>query len=716
MKTFKSSKLLALILAIALCLGAVCTTAFASEEPSASAEAAQPKIISQNVKYGGNFSLLFAVEAATCSGSTVALKVYDEEPTATSKPIWVGTQTSSDELVEVNGTLSYVFTTPGVAAKDMDQNYYVVAESAGIKSEVKKYSVAEYLYERLYGDGVYSAPDAIGKAQADLYKSVLQMGKDAQDLLFNHDDDPNNDRTTFVTDLYYVAVAADVQGTHGLLNDKSAGILTDGSASIRLRSATDTAYHVLTWNVKYIDAAGNITVERDVKLSSIAPTSHMIITPCQRAAAPSAYTMDSVSTINASYIKPNPNAPNTVVTLGEYNGSKAAVITITHNGSYYEFYNGVTTAETGATKLIYDTDITFPVPDEGNMADGYARYRFQLTGRSINGSSYKATTLYVDVFEDGTQRVSDTKNGLKKVASGTLNIRVEYYASVIGGVEKMVADYYINGEFYGSVVTDYAYTPEGATANGVNDISWMSIVPPTALNTTTPIYQDNLTMAKIAPVANLVDTMDDPGAHAIDGWTTDTVPSSFISDSNGYVTVVDHEGSSALKFDMSSASTTESITMFTQHVEDDADTFIFEADITNLHPSAMTFKFYGADGHEVYDFFLNGQGGGISEGNQIWWGKIYTQGVKNTIRFVFKITDDKLDFNVYVNGILVARPSTYGTGKTFTQSGKIDLAANAIPMDTISKVVISDGSAGSTFTDGYMIFDNIKMAAIKTTK
>lgn len=707
MKTFRSSKLLALILAIALCFGAMYTTAFAAETDAASAEVETPKIISQNVKYGGNFSLMFAIEAASCSGETVTLKVYDEMPTETSKPRWTGTQTSSDELVNVNGIPSYVFTTPGVAAKDMDVNYYVVAESAGVKSEVKKYSVAEYLYERLYGDQTAFAPDAIGKAQADLYKSVLQMGKDAQDLLFNHDDNPDNDRTTFVTDLYYVATQPGIGGAYGLVNGKTSGYLTNGKEALKITTSADTTNLPLTWNVKYIDESGNVTIARDVDLVSFTPTSHMVITPATIAEKPSAYTMDTASAVSSSYIKTG-NSSNTVVSLGEYNGSKAAVITLTHNGKFFEFYNGVTKTESNATKLIYDTDITFPAPQE-DISGGYARYRFQFTGKSVNGSSCKATTLYVDVFPDGTQRVYDTKNGYKTIPSGTVNVRIEYYEAVVGGETKMVCDSYINGEFYGTVLSSYVYTADGVTANGVNDISWMSIVPPTALNTETPVYQDNLVMAKVAPVAkSFADTMDDPGAHAIDGWTS--IPTSFAS--GKVLSIVDHNNSSAIKFDMSPAGNNESIDFFTQSQADGADKFIFEAKITNAHRARTKLWFYNAKGEIIYDIILNGAGGITAENNGIFWGGgLYPLEEEFILRIEIAITDGKLDFNIFINGILTARPSSYGS--------VYDLQAYGTKLGNVSnlyRVMFSDNEDSQTYADGYFIFDDIKIETIKTTK
>ena len=714
MKTFRSSKLLALILAIALCFGAMYTTAFAAETDAASAEVETPKIISQNVKYGGNFSLMFAIEAASCSGETVTLKVYDEMPTDTSKPRWTGTQTSSDELVNVNGIPSYVFTTPGVAAKDMDVNYYVVAESAGVKSEVKKYSVAEYLYERLYGDQTAFAPDAIGKAQADLYKSVLQMGKDAQDLLFNHDDNPDNDRTTFVTDLYYVACAASATGTSAIINGSRKGVLTDGSEALTITSSYASKAIAITWNIKCIDKDGNISILRDQEIKTVTPTSHMILTPADALVFPAAYDMNNVSSVGTGYIKTG-QSETTKVSLGEYNGSKAAKIDLTKTGKFYEYFNYFNDNQSGATHAIFDTDITFlPV-----FSDGYdsAYLLFQLCGKAADGSTntHKSTSLYIIANKDGSMVVA-TGTGASAtkmpISGSTVHISVIYYSEIIDGVKKMVADTYINGEFFFSVKSSLAYTnsTNTITRNEVGDLGFVSIVPEKLpLDTGTVIYQDNLICTKLAPMA-LADTTYDSGAHAIDGWTS--IPKSFADGSTS--SIVEYNNSSAIKFDMSSSSN-EKINFYTQSAEAGADLFVFETDISVFHPVRTIIRLYDKDGKEFYNFVLNGRGGLTAESNSISWkNPFYPQGETFKLRIEIRIDIEKnrLDINVYANDVLVPQPSSYGKG---TINGNIVFSLDPVSIEGISKITFEDNENNSSSPDGYIIFDNIKMEAIDTT-
>ena len=269
----------------------------------------------------------------------------------------------------------------------------------------------------------------------------------------------------------------------------------------------------------------------------------------------------------------------------------------------------------------------------------------------------------------------------------------------------MKVDYYANGEYYGSVISDFAYTADGVTANGVNDISWVSIVPPTALNTEAPVYQDNLIMAKLAPVSGIADTMDDPGAHAIDGWTT--VPSSFATGAG--VSIVEENGDSKIKLDMSPSGNNETIYFLTQSVEEGADKFIFEAEITDCHPIRTKIWFYDTNDKLIYDFIINGAGGATAENNGIYWGGgLYPMNETFKIRFEITVKDGKIDFNLYVNDVLCPQPSSYGT--------KYDLTAAEDLISSISKVAFSDNEDSSSKPDGYIIFDNIKIEAIKTTK
>ncbi len=174
----KLTKISLVILSCALVLGAM----FMVSAGAAEAEPEGPEIISQNINYQGNFALMYAVRASTVTSGSVTLKVYDKYPEAGVEPIWTNTN-STPEFVggNLNETV-YKFTTAGVSAANMTKNFYIVAVDGDKESEVKRYSVAEYLYKRLstvpvVGDDGKANPSA---AQKDLYNAVIDFGDKAQ--------------------------------------------------------------------------------------------------------------------------------------------------------------------------------------------------------------------------------------------------------------------------------------------------------------------------------------------------------------------------------------------------------------------------------------------------------------------------------------------------------------------------------------------------------
>ena len=169
MKKTNISKLLILALSVALLIG----TVFAI---SASANT-EPKIVSQNIRYQGDFAIMLAIDASTVSGGSVMVELYDENPTSTSVP--VGTY-SQNKVTTANGNLtvdSYIVSTKGIAAVDMTKPFYFKAiDGNNNESSVMRYSVAEYLYERL-------ADATATTEQKNLYNAVINMGDCAQIVL-----------------------------------------------------------------------------------------------------------------------------------------------------------------------------------------------------------------------------------------------------------------------------------------------------------------------------------------------------------------------------------------------------------------------------------------------------------------------------------------------------------------------------------------------------
>ncbi len=183
MKNNKFTKIFLVVLALALCICAVFAMGVSAED---SAETKTPKIISQNLEYSEKFNLMYAVDAATVAAGKVTLNIYNMDPAEVPSALPLATieaeapTTDAAVLGNLGVDSAYIFTsTAGVGYGDMVINYYAQAtDSAGNKSEVKKYSVAEYFYQRLATAGITADQKA-------LYTSALDFGTRVQKAVLN---------------------------------------------------------------------------------------------------------------------------------------------------------------------------------------------------------------------------------------------------------------------------------------------------------------------------------------------------------------------------------------------------------------------------------------------------------------------------------------------------------------------------------------------------
>ncbi len=237
MKTNKALKISLLILSLALCIGAVVAMSIGAQEAETES-VKKPEIISQNVKYTDKFALMYAVDASTVADGPVKLNLYNKLPGEGVSPI--KTYTVS-KVTTAEGNLkkdSYVFTTDGVAATALTQLFYVEAvDAAGNKSDVKRYSVAEYLYERLAG------ADASSQQRA-FYNSTIDFGSSAQKVIAKE-----TDKTKYVSNYRYLTVEG------GTVEGFSTGVYPIGA----VLTPDDTT---IPWSIITYDSIGDFTSER----------------------------------------------------------------------------------------------------------------------------------------------------------------------------------------------------------------------------------------------------------------------------------------------------------------------------------------------------------------------------------------------------------------------------------------------------------------------
>ncbi len=232
MKTTKFAKISLLVLSVALILGAV----FAM---NISAETAGPEIISQNMAYSNEFKIMYAVDAASVpDGGAVTLKVYTKDPTVeSSEPVATMTAEAATPAAET-GNLNkdaYIFTTEtGVSYAKMTLNFYAQAEANGVKGAVKRYSVAEYFFEKL-------ADEEASDERKAFYQDTLDFGTGIQKFATT----PAVPENELISNLRYVKIA-----NGGTVGGYSAGIYLKGSTLTLDNPGT------ATWNVVEYDING----------------------------------------------------------------------------------------------------------------------------------------------------------------------------------------------------------------------------------------------------------------------------------------------------------------------------------------------------------------------------------------------------------------------------------------------------------------------------
>ena len=204
MKKSKFIKILATAASLVLVILALAITVGAEDSQELSVE-----INARNVSYGEYVKILFAVDDTNAGGNEVEVIYYLEDPAVNpDAPSWKGVKydegyTDKKGTDDTSDDVTYpAFFTAGFPAKHLGDKVYARAHIVGteIYSDVARYSVVEYLLERLYVDG------ATGD-KAGLYNSLLEYGTYAQKVVLNGNDDTSDDVSQFINE--YVLVAID---------------------------------------------------------------------------------------------------------------------------------------------------------------------------------------------------------------------------------------------------------------------------------------------------------------------------------------------------------------------------------------------------------------------------------------------------------------------------------------------------------------------------
>ena len=399
MKNQKALKILTLALTIAVLAIGFCFAASAAEEASE----LSVSIIKKNVSYSDYVKVLFAVDDTNAGGNDIELLYYLEDPAVNPNAeakvgvVYDKGYTDDKGTHDTTDDVTYpAFYSAGFPAKEIDDQVYARAHIVGtdVYSDVVRYSVVEYLLERLYVDR------ATGDEKG-LYEYLLGYGAYAQKVLINGNDDPDDDIESgkFITD--YVLVG--IEG--GTLDGKyDQGIYFVGD------KVYPQADGIATWNATVYDLSTGVGTTTEVNGSAAySVTGFTMFTAKTEGETPTpAYKPDLTDTagrINWSdystaleykntaklidYWFPSGTDPQLVEGAPYGVNSMVAKLTTASAGNQDQFYVKTMSKSANATMYIFETDV---------MIDPDVNSTYEITFR--NGSNI-AYTAYVSAGVEG---------------------------------------------------------------------------------------------------------------------------------------------------------------------------------------------------------------------------------------------------------------------------------------------------------------------------
>ena len=387
------NRIIAFLLTAVLLFGVIPVMSVSAEDGTA------PEIVSQNIAYNGYFGIMYAIDASTVEGGKATVTVYD------SAMNFVGSYsaTETETITRANGesVLVYVITSAPIAAKDMADIYYAVpSDVAGNEGATKRYSVGEYLYERLYLNGIINAEEGTKEYnQKMFYENVLAMGASAQTVLINDKKAEGEDLETLVTDYRYVNV------TGGTLSDGyTSGIFEKGTTvTINHTAEAPEGQSLIGW-------ASSSAVYSSASFELV---DHAVITPSYGSGVidfeddkiPMSYELNSTSS---------------TLFVTTQHGRKAAYLRTYSDGADSITFTPTVMAEDDYNTVVFDTMIQ--LQHNGPSTTYFQNFAFTDAEGNV---AYKFTLRHGDAgmqFNDGT-----SNEQLVIAAKNTwFNLRIEY--------------------------------------------------------------------------------------------------------------------------------------------------------------------------------------------------------------------------------------------------------------------------------------------------
>ena len=254
MKKSNLTKVLLMVLSLALLVGSIVAVGASASESNA------VEIKAKNLAYTDNLTMLFAVDASiedALAGDVKVAYYWEADGVATLKaakflnPYNEDGQLVKEYVCTENGVNYPVFYTEGVPAKDLGKVVYVTAYTGELADDAAfaTYSVAEYLYARLYKDGFVNATEGKDLLRKNTYENLLAYGASAQELLVNYGK-ADADKVALVTDYTYI-----ITSTAGATVNGDNTVISAGPVTVEMAYVGEGT--LVGWTVT--DASGEVT-------------------------------------------------------------------------------------------------------------------------------------------------------------------------------------------------------------------------------------------------------------------------------------------------------------------------------------------------------------------------------------------------------------------------------------------------------------------------
>ena len=442
----KNSKL-AKILIIAFSLAVLVGTVIGIQALASTSEEKSLKIASNNISSNADISIMYAVEAKGFDANEeIQFSVWDSDPSVADgqgnyPEAFVSKKLAGDTTKITIDGVSYdflVFGTPGIPSKNLCDSYYVQVNSGDVKSEIYRYSILEYLFERMY-------TCANTEEQLDYYEHLIGYGEYSQKLFgYNTDALPSDYR--------YVAI---VDGT--VNGDRGAGIYKLGDTVTLKYNGTAPNGSSFRWdifdeacNVKSVKDGATVTVESTMICKpSVAEYETVDFNEQGESGSFSLPTGFSGGTSNLSYVNfGTDDAPDYALAMAEPTANVEMTIAS-------DKLNGYDPAPFG--RYTYSVKMKYDFEPNGVTGD-------TLVGAIVlNGGNGYAGLIYVYARYDGTDYSLYLSSTTGNVAVGGIT-----YTAGKHGIS-LVAPVEDNEWFNFSIVIDRRETVATSATNNIAD-------------------------------------------------------------------------------------------------------------------------------------------------------------------------------------------------------------------------------------------------------